>query len=291
MAFSISTSFTSVTSGAAVYVKHGDSFSYAVSGTFVGTVQLQKSQNNGTSWELVVSATGSASGTLLCENPGQGAAHFRFVCTAYTSGTIVTSITEVAQVVQEFKNRNGQAIVTIKEDGLYVANEAGTTQFSALTSGVGAAVRSSQQIVIAAAGKAKVGGTSGWAVAPADNLAVVTLPQSQTASTLVVPVTGLKVGQTITAFSLVGQIESGGNAVTVDANLRKMTAAAADVTDASVASITQISVTADAIISASKSSLSQAVAADESYYILITATTGASCDIALQAVTVTVTEA
>jgi hypothetical protein len=84
-----------------------------------------------------------------------------------------------------------------------------------------------------------------------------------------------------------------GGTVTVDADLRKMTAAAADVSDASVGAITQLSVTADTIMSASntaKGALTEVVAADETFYVLLTATTGASTDIALQGVAITVTE-
>lgn len=136
---------------------------------------------------------------------------------------------------------------------------------------------------------AKVGATSGWAVNAADNIAyLATCPASQTASTLVVPVSGLLVGDKITAFSVVGQIESAGNTVTLDADLRKHTAAAADPSDASVGSITQISVTADTAVATSKTGLSETVAADETFYVLLTATTGASTDIALMGITLTV---
>lgn len=150
--------------------------------------------------------------------------------------------------------------------------------------------RAGQQRLVSS--RAKVGGTSGWVIGAADNLGyMATLPASQSGSTLVIPVNGLKVGDTLTAFSLVGQIESAGGTVTVDADLRKHTAAAADPADASVGAITQVSVTADAIISASKASLTEVVAADETFYILVTATTAGSTDIALMGATVTVTEA
>jgi hypothetical protein len=137
-----------------------------------------------------------------------------------------------------------------------------------------------------------VGATAGWAVNGAADSHRATCPADQTASTLVIPVPGLKVGDTITAYSLVGQIESAGGTVTVDAALYKQTAAAADITEASLGSITQVSVTADAIISASKTlATAEVVAANETFFILVTVTTGSSCDIALQGATITVTEA
>lgn len=142
---------------------------------------------------------------------------------------------------------------------------------------------------------AKVGTTSGWVVGAANNLGVLaTCPASQSGSTLVVPISGLQVGSTITSFHLIGQIESGGNAVVVDADLRVLTAVAADITDASVGAMAQLSVIADSVMSVSntnKASLTQAVTALQSYYVLITVTTLGATDIALQGVAVTVTGA
>lgn len=142
---------------------------------------------------------------------------------------------------------------------------------------------------------AKVGGTSGWVVGAATNVGrMATCPASQTASKLVIPLNGLKVGDTITSFHLIGQIESAGNIVTVDADLRKLTAAAADLSDASVDTITQLSVTADTIMSEVNTSKTlgtpEVVGADESFYLVITATTNASTDIDLMGAAVVVTE-
>lgn len=134
--------------------------------------------------------------------------------------------------------------------------------------------------------RAKVGATSGWVVAAATDVGrCATCPQSQTASTLVLPISGLKVGSKIKGFHGVGQIESGGGTVTFDIQLRKLTSAAADLTDAQVAAATQLSVTADTIISRTNTgktlSTAETVAENTTYYILITVTTGASCDIDL----------
>lgn len=156
-------------------------------------------------------------------------------------------------------------------------------------------VRSSVRTVVN--GFCKVGGTAGWVVGggAVNTGLMATCPASQTGSKLVVPLTGVvNVGDTITGIHLVGQIESGGNAVTLDVDLRKMTAAAADVTDASVATMTQLSVSADTIISSSNAAISgqtEVAGADETFYLVITATTGASTDIALQGVVVTLTTA
>lgn len=178
---------------------------------------------------------------------------------------------------------------------LYVG---GTQVMTATSSAISALVSLVQTSVQALYnGIAKVGATAGWVVGggAVNTGLLATCPASQTGSTLVIPLSGvLNVGDTITAAQLVGQIESGGNGVTIDASLRKMTAAAADVTDAEVAAMTQISVTADTAISSSNgaiSSLTEVVGEDETFYLLVTATTGASTDIALQGVLVTKTTA
>jgi len=151
-------------------------------------------------------------------------------------------------------------------------------------------VRTLQEYQLAMAG-AKVGATAGWVVKAGDNLYEATCPASQTASTLVIPVHGLKVGWTVTGFKIAAQIESAGGAVTLDADLRKQTLAAGDPTDASVGAITQVSVTADTASQAAKTGLTEVVAATEWLYILVTATTAASTDIRFLGCTVTVTEA
>jgi len=152
-------------------------------------------------------------------------------------------------------------------------------------------VSSSREIMLT--GPAKTGATTsvGWVVADAvtDIGELATLAASATADTLIVSVTGLLIGDTITAFSVNGQIESGGNAATVDAQLYKNTITAAANVGAGLGSgITQVSVTADSVFAESESGLTQTVAIGEAYYILVTATTGASTDVALTSCTVTV---
>lgn len=138
----------------------------------------------------------------------------------------------------------------------------------------------------------KVGATAGFVTGGADN-AMVTCPASQTGSTFVVPVVGLKPGYTVTGFHLMGQIESAGGAVTVNAALKKITVAAAGSVHATVGSMTQVSASADTALSsanAAKSGLSEVVAEGETFYVLVTVTTAASTDIELNAIGVTVSE-
>jgi hypothetical protein len=137
----------------------------------------------------------------------------------------------------------------------------------------------------------KVGTTAGFVVNAANNIYLATVPQSQTASTLVIPIDGLNVGDTITGVKLNGCYTSAGNTVTVDLNLRSQTAASGSVTDASIASATQLSVTANGTLALAKTGISSVVATAKSYYLLVTVTTGASCTVSVLGASVTVTKA
>jgi hypothetical protein len=143
---------------------------------------------------------------------------------------------------------------------------------------------------------AKVGATAGWVVGAANNQGkLATLPASQTASTLVIPIVGLRVGDTITGFSLEGSLQSVGAAVSITGDLRMLTANAAGAVDSSVGAMAAaLSVVANTIVSsanATKQALAQVVAEGQSFYLLITATTAAVTTAEVQAVQLNVTQA
>lgn len=109
-------------------------------------------------------------------------------------------------------------------------------------------------------------------------------PASQTAAVWVIPLTGLRRGDRITSFTIVAQVESGGNTVTIDAALSSLTNAASDPTSAVLESMSQVSVTADTAVSVATSVDPVAtvdVADDVFYRIVVTVTTGASTDVRL----------
>ena len=136
---------------------------------------------------------------------------------------------------------------------------------------------------------ARIGSTAGWVIT-GDNAFLGTCPASQTASTLAVSVTGLPLNASIISFSVRGQIESAGNQVTLDAEMFKVTAVASGSTSSSIGAITQVDVTADTLVGSSKTVTgTNTVSNNISYYVLIMATTGASCDIELNSITVTFT--
>lgn len=140
---------------------------------------------------------------------------------------------------------------------------------------------------------AKEGATGTVVVgAGVDDASLFTVAASQTAATAVVPITGLEVGEIITGFHLIGQVESGGNTATVDAALYSITAAAADLSTGAVsgAAITQVSVAADTALTSANagvSGLSVTVAADTTYFVLITVTTAAATDVDMAGVAIT----
>jgi hypothetical protein len=120
----IANSFTAVGNGDVLQFPHRARLTYDVSGTFVGTVILERSVNGGLSWESVASKTAAASDSLDVETRDQQPAIYRFRCSAFTSGTIVTSITEVATIVREFKDKTGQNVLTVKDDGIHTVGSA-----------------------------------------------------------------------------------------------------------------------------------------------------------------------
>ena len=153
--------------------------------------------------------------------------------------------------------------------------------------GANGIVRTGREIL--AGGNPKVGAGAGWVVNAAANTFEATMAASQTAGTLVVPLTGLTAGDTITGFRVVAQVESAGGIVTLDADLRAQTNVAADPTDASIGAVTQVSVTADTAVSVTKTGLTEVVSVTKRYYILITGTTAASTDVRYLASWVTCT--
>jgi hypothetical protein len=157
----------------------------------------------------------------------------------------------------------------------------------------GASFTPSRQIIVPLAGRAKLGGSgAGWVIDGDNALPLVTLPASQTSEVLLVPIEGLEVGDIVTAVGVNGQVESAGGNVTLALDVRKVTTAAADITDASIGTDNVGTLTADTILSDANlgvTGLTETMAANESLYVTLTGTTAASTDIALQSLTVTVT--
>lgn len=202
---------------------------------------------------------------------------------ADSAGNTATTVTNASQA--------GARTYTIPDAGAsasFVMTEGAQTVNGNKTLG-GSVVRAAQEWQLSQG--PKVGSAAGWAVNPAADNREATMAASQTGGILIVPIGGLKVGWTITGFKVLAQVQSVGGTVIIDADLRRETNAASAPTDASVGTITQVSVVAQTAVAAAKTGLTDVVAAGTWYYIKVTGTTAASTTIRLLGCTVTVTEA
>jgi hypothetical protein len=270
---SVTQTINAVGTSVQLLAKKGDSIKYSIdaSNDFDGIVKLRRTNDGGQTREILLSTNADVAETTI-EN-AEGLYDFQV-----TLGSANTITGDVAVML-------GDAPV-VKES---IVDPNGAQIFERTDQSYTKIVRVDQKLVIPAVHHSRIGATSGWVTNAASDAALVTLPASQTNATLVVAVGPMKVGCTITGFHLIGQVESAGNNVTINAALRKMTAAAADVADASVGAITELVVNSDTIISsanAGKTGLSEVAGEDEIFYVLIRGTTTGSTDIALQGVAI-----
>lgn len=191
---------------------------------------------------------------------------------------------------------HGWFVIATNKQGILNGDNtfSGANTFSGTTTHTGAVVRTGRQIVVPVCGNAKAGATAGWVITAGTNIAHATLPAGETGSTLVIPLLGLEVGNTLTAVAVTGQVESGGNNVTLTMDVRKLTSAAAALTDASLGTDDVGTLVADTELNDNGgalkvSGLSEVIGSDESVYVLLTGTTAAATDIDIMSVVVTVT--
>lgn len=88
----VSSSFTATGSSSRYSTAQNVPFNAAIWGTFVGTVTLERSLDNGTTWLTVpmpdmTDATFTAPKNFVVNDPQPGTL-YRWTCSAYTSGTI-----------------------------------------------------------------------------------------------------------------------------------------------------------------------------------------------------------
>jgi hypothetical protein len=258
-------------------IPKGKTLQYSLSATWgTGSVVLEKKVGaNG--WKVVSDV--HAANRSLSSPSDLGEGTYRLRCLTYQN-TITYVLGDVVDMIKEYQNEAGQTVFKITDEGIETLKISGAEKIK--TQFLHAAVNS------------KVGATAGWVVSAANNIALATLPAGVTAGTLVIPVRGLNVGDIINSFYAVGQVESAGNTASITVELRKMTAAAADVSDATVDTTGAVSFTADAIMSsanvAKTLTAAETVGADESFYFLVSGTTAASTDIALQGIGINVTK-
>lgn len=117
-------SFTATGAGPEFLSKRGETFSYALSGTFVATIVLETFIAGG--WTPVVSATIADSGTITPE-PGKASRRYRYRCSAFTSGTAVTTISELTSQVLSSRYAADTLVERTTKDGLEILSPKVTT--------------------------------------------------------------------------------------------------------------------------------------------------------------------
>jgi hypothetical protein len=125
----ITASFTaSGSTCAALGVPRNDAFDYTVAGTWTGDWVLESTNNNGLSWDRVASGTVNVSATRLYnEERASSYLQYRFRAPHVHSGSMDVTLADVATDVQDqgrtrWENREGDAILEIKEDGCVLLN-------------------------------------------------------------------------------------------------------------------------------------------------------------------------
>ena len=147
------------------------------------------------------------------------------------------------------------------------------------------------RLLLVPAINSQVGATAGWVITGVND-AIVRLPASQTSATLIIPITGLHIGETLSSVSVIGQVESAGGNVTCVLSVRKGVAVVGDFTDAELATGNVGTLTADTLLTQAGTPLqatgmTEVLAEGEFLYALLTATTAASTDIAIANLLVT----
>lgn len=111
-------SFDALGNGPAMLIREGESLSWALTDpdTFDAVVQLQFTAEgvNSGKWTALQTLDAAASGSIEKSRRG----HYRFACTTYTSGTPTFAISTVADILQRWQNKDGENVMTIREDGV-----------------------------------------------------------------------------------------------------------------------------------------------------------------------------
>lgn len=115
-----SKSFTAIGSSDVFYLRQGESALFTVSGTFSASWALEKVLGNGVAVEkTLLTGTGTTSATVKADQD----MILRVSCTAFTSGTMDTSIADVAtDTVKEFLNRDGVQVLEVTDQGIETPN-------------------------------------------------------------------------------------------------------------------------------------------------------------------------
>lgn len=137
-----STSFTAVAAGTAILIKRLRELTYTLTGGATATLQLEKSDNAGVSWEIIGTFTANT-GPATIKNEGISDALYRWNCTVYSSGTAVGEVKDAtadligqgdasATTVKAYEYVNSMARKTVLECNalpVTITDDAGVAQY------------------------------------------------------------------------------------------------------------------------------------------------------------------
>lgn len=106
----ISKSFTATGTSSTITVRNGESVSVTISGTFVGTVYLDGSMSGAGGWRPIKSWTAG-----VTDYQHSGYTSYRLRCSAFTSGTIVCTLEDVADVVDQIVGSDGVVLARVTQ--------------------------------------------------------------------------------------------------------------------------------------------------------------------------------
>nr|BDD45127.1 hypothetical protein 15 [bacterium] len=115
----VTEAFTATGTGNDFLARANESFTYQISGSATATWVLERT-DNGSTWAQV--ATGTADAGPVTVNQGAIAQQYRFRCTAYTSGTMTCTLTDVTNDLVEgapvYSNKDLTTVFEVREDGI-----------------------------------------------------------------------------------------------------------------------------------------------------------------------------
>ena len=114
----ISDSFTAIGAGASILLNKGESFDFSVAGTFVGTVVIEYSHTGGQTWVFVEEISAVDSGNIKAVTSAVKNARYSFRCSAFTSGTIVTTLSDVSDEFAEILNLKHLPLIKLFDDSV-----------------------------------------------------------------------------------------------------------------------------------------------------------------------------
>lgn len=114
----------SIGQAAIIQVNRGETFSYSYTGTSTATYSLQQSED-GANWvrvpgvpEVTSAGLSSGSGTIFVESPSARSMKFRFNVTTYSAGSITFTLSDINDLVNEFKNSKKLNVMTINDESI-----------------------------------------------------------------------------------------------------------------------------------------------------------------------------